>query len=156
MKIVRSSVLVSICTIATLVIFAGCDHEEVGPFVAPELEPEPEIAGLVLLRDGKPIIGVHNEQIQGSVICQMGQNSDVYEVEFYAANGDRVDRNPQTYNLAFDSVDSELAWFEQPENPNEWKFHIHGEKTGNTTFELLVKNGKSLDYASPALPLEVR
>ena len=156
MKTLKNLVSFSICAIAALVIFAGCSSEEDGAPFAPTNESEQDIGGLVLLHNGKPIIAVDNENVYCTVDAQMNQNSDVYEVEFYYENGELINNESQKYKLAWTYEDSEFATFEQPEDLNEWEFHIHGKKPGDTTFQLLLENEKSVDYSSPSIPLKVR
>ncbi len=155
MKPLKNLVSVSACAIAALVILAGCGVEEI---VAPDEETneqtndlENTIAGLELLQNGKLIVLVNEETTYGTVNAQMAQNQDVYEVEFYNANGESIGN--ASHNALAWRIDEEYATLEQHE---KWAFCIYGKKPGNTTFKLLVENESSADYSSPSIPLSVR
>ncbi|MBC8185604.1 hypothetical protein H8E88_31340 [candidate division KSB1 bacterium] len=61
------------------------------------------------------------------------------------------------YNLNLKHDESEIASFEQRDELKKWQFHIYGKKSGNTTFELRVKNiWDFLEYSSPPIPLKVQ
>ncbi len=155
MKTFRNVVPFSICAIATMIIFAACSEGD--GLVEPQDEPHRVISGLELLHNGKVIVlvDVDNENIYGTVNAQMAQNSDVFEVEFYDENGDVINNDYQAYKLAWRG-DAEYAIFEQHEDLSEWEFHIHGKKSGDTAFQLLIENGKNEVYSSPSIPLKVK
>jgi len=154
MKKYKNLLFVTVCSLAVLVMFAGCSDYGSGVPLAPEESTMTikKVAGLTLFRNGHIIAIINETGIQGTVTAQMNENSDIFEVEFFDENGEVINGDTQPYKLAWNN-DTEYATFEQH---GEWKFCIYGEKQGETTFELLLENGKGVEYNSPQIPLEIK
>ena len=154
MKRFKNFLLVSLCTLAVLALFAGCSLDGSMP-VTPEegsTTTIKKVDGLTLFRNGEVVAIMDQETIQGIVTAQLNKNSDVFEVEFFDENGEIINGDSQKYKLAWRN-DPEYVSFEQH---SDWKFCIYGKKPGNTYFELILENGGSADYFSPAIPLKVQ
>jgi hypothetical protein len=154
MKRFKSLLPVMVCAFAALVMFAGCSDNGSGIPLAPE-EPTitiKKVAGLTLFRNGHVVAIIDQTGVQGMVTAQMKENSDIFEVEFFDENGEILNGDAQQYKLEWKN-DTEYATFELH---TDWEFYIHGKKPGETTFQLQLENGGSMDYSSPAIPLEVK
>ena len=154
MKRYKNSLLVAVCALAALVMFAGCSDYGSGVPLAPE-EPTitiKKVAGLTLFCNGHVVAIIDQTDVQGIVTAQMKENSDIFEVEFFDENGEVINGDAQQYKLAWNN-DTEYATFKLH---TDWEFCIYGKKAGKTTFQLQLKNGGSVDYSSPAIPLEVK
>lgn len=154
MKRYKSSLLVAVCALAALVMFTGCSDYGSGVPLAPE-EPTiaiKKVAGLTLFRNGHVVAIIDQAGVQGNVTAQMNENSDIFEVEFFDENGEVLNGDAKQYKLAWKN-DADYAIFKLH---TDWEFCIYGKKTGKTTFQLQLKNGGSVDYSSPAIPLEVK
>jgi len=152
MKILKSLLPVSICVIAAMVIFVGCSSGNGDSPIAPTNESINNIATMELLHNGKLVVLIDNEKVNGAITAQMAQNSDVYEVEFYNEMGELINNDPQKYKLAWRN-DTSFATFEQL---SEWGFFIYGNKQGDTAFQILIENGNNEVYSSPSILLKVR
>ena len=159
MKKFNSFLIVSVCTLMVFALFAGCSSDGSMPF-APKEEPTitiKKVTGLVLFCNREIVALVDNANVNGIVTLQSDQDSDVFEVEFIDENGEIINNDPQEYKLAWSYEDSQIAILDQhTDDLNEWQFHIHGKTPGYTTFQLQLENGGSVDYSSPAIPLEVK
>ena len=150
------------CAIAVLIIIAGCSTDNgVGP-LAPSHEPvkfgtlNEDLQKLKITQDGKTVALVREATVEGIVTVLIDRDSEVFEVEFVDKNGEQLNFDKKNYNLTWKHPDSEIASFEQSDELKEWQFHVYGKKSGNTTFELRVKNSWGfLEYSSPPIPLEV-
>ena len=154
MKRFKNLLLVTVCTFVALVMFAGCSDNGSGVPLAPE-EPTiaiKKVAGLTLFRNGHVVAIIDQTGIQGNVTAQMNENSDIFEVEFFDENGEVINGDTQQHKLAWKN-DTEYATFKLH---TDWEFCIYGKKTGKTTFQLQLKNGGSVEYSSPTIPLEIK
>jgi len=152
MKTLKNLLSVSICAIAAWVIFVGCSSGNGDTLTAPTNESIKNITTMELLQNGKLVVLIDNEKVNGAITAQMDQNSDVYEVEFYNEMGELINNAPQKYKLAWRN-DAGFATFEQH---SEWGFFIYGNKQGDTAFQILIENGKNEVYSSPSILLKVR
>ncbi|UCE05536.1 MAG: hypothetical protein JSW07_18305 [bacterium] len=154
MKGYKNLLLISVCALAALIMFAGCSDYGSGVPLAPEEQTITikKVAGLTLFRNGHVVAIIDQAGVQGNVTAQMNKNSDIFEVEFFDENGEVLNGDAKQYKLAWNN-DTEYATFELH---SDWEFFIYGKKTGQTTFQLQLKNGGSVDYSSPAIPLEVK
>ena len=151
MKKYKNLLFVAVCSLAVLVMFAGCSDYGSGSPVEPPVSIT-KVAGLTLFRNGHVVAIIDETGVQGTVTAQMNKNSDIFEVEFFDENGEIINGDAQPYKLAWNN-DTEYATFEQH---GEWKFCIYGKKQGETTFYLLLENGTDVEYNSPQIPLEVK
>ena len=155
MKRFKNLLLVTVCTFVALVMFAGCSDNGSGVPLAPE-EPTiaiKKVAGLTLFRNGHVVAIIDQAGVQGNVTAQMNENSDIFEVEFFDENGEVINNGDvQQYKLAWKN-DTEYATFAPH---TDWEFCIYGKKPGETTFELLLKNGTGVEYNSPQISLELK
>jgi hypothetical protein len=154
MKRYKNLLLISVCALAALVMFAGCSEDGAGVPYAPE-EPTiviKKVAGLTLFRNGHVVAIIDQAGVQGNVTAQMNENSDIFEVEFFDENGEVINGDAQQHKLAWKN-DTEYATFKLH---TDWEFCIYGKKTGKTTFQLQLKNGGSVEYSSPTIPLEIK
>ena len=153
MKNLRNYLLIAFCVLVGLIIFAGCDSKgSISPIIIDPPISIKKVDGLMLFHNGNVIATVNKETVNGIVPAQMNENSDIYEVEFLDENGEIINEHSQQYRLAWD-YDKQYATFEEH---TDWEFCIYGKKSGETTFQLQLKNGGSVDYSSPAIPLEVK
>jgi len=148
---------IALGTLTALAIFAGCNSNDAGTPLAPVDESD-QIDGLTLIRDGREVALVENSHVSGLVAVKMGQNSEVYKVEFYNTNGEFIEMKDHQ-KLGWKHEDSGIVTFKQHNDLNQWQFRIQGKKQSKTTFSLRVENGKngnSIEYSSPPIRLEVR
>ena len=151
------------CAIAVLIIIAGCSTDNgVGP-LAPSHEPvkfgteNEDVQGLKITQNGKTVALSREATVEGIVSVLTDQDSGVFEVEFVDKNGVKLSFDEKYYNLTWKQDDTEIASFEQRDELKKWQFYIYGKKSGNTTFELRIKNVWGfLEYSSPPIPLEVQ
>jgi len=151
------------CVIATLILVAGCSTDNgIGP-VAQTSESvkfgalKEAVKGLKITQTGNTVASVREAVVEGKLTVLKDQDSQVFEVEFIDKNGERLSLNEKFHKLTWQHTDSEIAEFEQYEELKEWQFHINGKKSGDTTFELCIKDIYGiLQYSSPSIALEVQ
>jgi hypothetical protein len=154
MKRYKNSLLIAVCALVALVMFAGCsDYGSGGPVApTPPIITVPKVAGLSLFRNGHVVAIIDETGVQGNVTAQMNENSDIFEVEFFDENGEILNGELQYHNLSW-IQDTEYATFEQF---SKWKFGIYGKRAGETAFEVLLENGAGVEYQSPDILLELK
>ena len=114
------------------------------------------IEGAAVLRNDQEIVLIENGLVTGEIDLHIGNNSDVYRVEFHDENGDALSLLNPGYNLRICRDQNGLCKFNQVADGAVWQFCVQGQCEGNSCFKLEVLFENALEYTSPAIPLSVR
>lgn len=114
------------------------------------------VEGAAVLRNDQEIVLIENGLVTGEIDLHIGNNSDVYRVEFHDENGDALSLFNPGYTLRICRDQNGLCKFNQAADAAVGQFCVQGQCEGSSCFkfELLFKN--TLEYSSPAIPVSVR
>ena len=147
-------------TVLMLALLAGCSTETGSvlnpePVVAPVTDQQAEVDGMMVFRNGDPILMAKSTIVNGGVTIWVDDSDDIFSVEFLDKNDATLDLDADKYSMCWSDGNSGLATYECL-GTSGWEFCLYGQKAGSASFQIILENEKGRTYTSPAIPLKVK
>jgi len=142
-----------------LILFAvigsvGC--QQGGNPIGPRYDNVGDVKGIELYKDGNEIVRIWDGEVDGYAEVNVGNNKEVYHVEFLDENEYAIDFKGKEFSLALTNGNDDFITLEQNSKLGKWQFYIHGKKAGQSDFEILLLNEiNNKSYNTQAIRVKV-
>lgn len=136
------------------IMMFGCDKDN--PVDEDDHAEHAEAVGLVISQSGAEIARYENGAVTGKISVAAGEETPLLSVKFIDDHdGELFTPEGEHYSMAWTIADESVAEVERHDEDGEWKFHIKGKATGNTTIEIKIMHENHADFVSLPIPIEV-